>query len=32
MDTKGEKGEGDELGNWNLYIYIIDTMYKIGNQ
>jgi len=31
MDTKGEKGEGDELGNWNLYIYIIDTMYKIGN-
>ena len=31
MDTKGEKGERDALGDWNWHIVIIDTMYKIGN-
>ena len=29
MDTKGEKGGWDELGDWDWHVYTIDTMYKI---
>ena len=32
MDTKGERGEWDELGHWDWHIYTIDTMYKIDNK
>ena len=31
MDTKGGRGEWDELGDWDQHIYTIDTMYKIDN-
>ena len=31
MDTKGEGGGWDELGDWDCHIYTIDTMYKIDN-
>ena len=31
MDTKGERGVWDELGDWDGHIYTIDTMYKIDN-
>ena len=31
MDTKGERGQWDELGDWDWHIYTIDTMYKINN-
>ena len=32
MDTKaGETGGWDELGDWDWFIYTIDTMYKIDN-
>ena len=31
MDIKGEGG-WDELGDWVLHIYTIDTMYKIDNK
>ena len=26
-----QKGKGEQLGDWYLYIYSIDTMYKIDN-
>ena len=31
MDTKGERGGRDELGDWDWHIYTIDTTYKIDN-
>ena len=32
MDTKGEGGGCDELGDEAWHIYTIDTMYKVGNK
>ena len=32
MDTKGEGGSGEELGDWDWHIYTTDTMYKIHNK
>ena len=29
MDTKGEGGRWEELGDWDLHIHTIDTMCKI---
>ena len=31
MDTKGERGEGEELGDWGWHIYTTDIMYNINN-
>ena len=31
MDTKGERGAWEELGDWDWHIYTIDTMYKTDN-
>ena len=32
MDTKGEREGGwDKSGDWDWYIYTIDTVYKIDN-
>ena len=32
MDTKGEAGEWDELGDWDWHMYPIDTIYKTDNK
>ena len=31
MDTKGERGGWEELGDWDSHIHTIDTMYKVDN-
>ena len=31
MDTKEERGELKELGDWDWHIYTNETMYKVDN-